>query len=271
MESEREIEQAMNIFLTHNDSKSPGDDRDYFELNYDDKNMSGSPLTPVTKYIKTSSKILVELRKQGTPMKNPWTPKACTPATSRKTGAHDENHSPCSPNVASSPPILQKLRDHRGEGPKRSHSVKKVSPKQFSKSLLTQNSAELVDYKGLVQSVAIDAKGLDCSENNSDVTGQNIPAGISIDYGSPGTFSDRAMAFTRDFRGTSKDQNAQVTHHSITNMTIITRITIMTIITNITDMTDIQYKNDQPIKQSNITIIFFSIITFIISAKQEFW
>lgn len=227
MESEREIEQAMNKFLAHNDTKSSGDDRDYFELNYGDQNMSGSPLTPVTKYIKTSSKILVELRKQGTPMKNPWTPKSCTPATTRKTGAHDENHSPCSPNVASSPPILQKLRDHRGEGPKRSHSVKKVSPKQFSKSLLTQNSAEVVDYKDLVQSVTIDAKVLDSSENNTDVTEQNVPAGVSIDYGSPGTFSDRAMAFTRDFRGTSKDQNAQVTHHSITNMTNITNIAII--------------------------------------------
>jgi hypothetical protein len=226
MESEREIEQAMNKFLAHNDSKSPGDDRDYFELNYGDQNMSGSPLTPVTKYIKTSSKILVELRKQGTPMKNPWTPKAYTPATTRKTGAQDENHSPCSPNVASSPPILQKLRDHRGEGPKRSHSVKKVSPKQFSKSLLTQNSTEVVDYKDLVQSVMIDAKALDCSENNSDVTEQNVPAGISIDYGSPGTFSDRAMAFTRDMRGTSKDQNAQVTRHSIAvyNITNITAL-----------------------------------------------
>ena len=211
METEGDIEQAMDEFLTKKNASSVGDDRDYFELNYDDSSMNGQPLTPVTKYVKTSSNILVELRKQGTPMKNTWTPKAGTPATSRKTGGHDENHSPCSPNVAStSPPILQKLRDHRGEGPKRPRSAGVATPKPSSKSLITPDNAVIKDYKDLIQNVRNDVKLPNNTTENGDISGQETLSATRIEYGSPGTFSDRAMAFTRDYRDSSKDQSGQV-------------------------------------------------------------
>lgn len=201
------------------------DDNDFFELNYFelDHSLNGTPITPVTKYIKSSSNILVELRKQkgNIPRTNSWTTKQIQPTAHEiecQRVTHDENVSPCCPNInsaAASPnPIMHKLKSSKSteDHPKQSE-IQLEAPKSANQNQLrvkSINRSENIDYRDYIQSVR-NNMNVTSSGRSDSVLSHDTLSESCIDYGSPGSFSDRAKAFSRDLKMIPKGPSNQVT------------------------------------------------------------
>jgi hypothetical protein len=212
------IEIAMDEIITQDDGdKSPVDDREYSYLNFFDldNSVGGTPITPVTKYVKSSSNILVELRKQkgAISRSNSGSSKTAALLPYIQGSAQDENVSPCSPNISksASPLILQKLRDHRNESsekqPEEAVETPRSSVKKRVKSIPRSDSHDYSDY---IQSVRNNMNVTGSSRNGSMTNAHDGLSESCIDYGSPGSFSERAKAFSFDGKVALKTYNGQV-------------------------------------------------------------
>ena len=214
------IELAMDEIITQDDGdRSITDDREYFDFNaFDlDNSLGGTPITPVTKYVKSSSNILVELRKQkgAISRSNSGSSKMASLVPQIQGSAQDENVSPCSPNISrSSPLILQKLRDHRNESTEKQEKqveeeveTPRSSVKKRVKSIPRSDSHDYSDY---IQSVRNNMNVTASSRNGSMTSAHDALAESCIDYGSPGSFSDRAKAFSFDGKVAPKSSSGQV-------------------------------------------------------------
>ena len=213
------LELAMDELITQDDGeKSPVDDREYFDLNLFalDNSMGGTPITPVTKYVKSSSNILVELRKQkgAISRSNSGSSKTSTHLPYIQGSGQDENVSPCSPNISksASPMILQKLRDHRSESTEKraveeENDTPRSSAKKRVKSIPRSDSHDYSDY---IQSVRNSMNVTVSSRNGSITSAHDGLSESCIDYGSPGSFLERAKAFSFGGKVALKSSNGQV-------------------------------------------------------------
>ena len=212
------LELAMDdIILQDDGDKSVSDDREYFELNFFDldNSLGGTPITPVTKYVKSSSNILVELRKQkgAISRSNSGSTKTTAVAPQTQGSAQDENVSPCSPNISksSSPLIIQKPRDHRSEATeKNSEEVVEAPKSSVKKRVKSITRSQSHDYSDYIQSVRNNMNVTASSRSDSITSAHDGLSESCIDYGSPGSFSDRAKAFSHNWKVAPKGVDGQV-------------------------------------------------------------
>lgn len=206
--------------------QSTVDDNDFFELNYFDldHSLNGTPITPVTKYIKSSSNILVELRKQkgNISRSNSWSSKQIQPTAHEiecQRLTHDENVSPCCPNInnaaATPTPAMMKLKSSKSadDQPKQSEiqlEAPKSSTNQNQLRVKSINRSENIDYRDYIQSVR-NNMNVTSSGRSDSVLSHDTLSESCIDYGSPGTFSDRAKAFSHGLKMIPKGPSGQVT------------------------------------------------------------
>lgn len=197
------------------------DDHDFFELNYFDldHSLNGTPITPVTKYIKSSSNILVELRKQkgNISRSNSWSMKAIQPTAHeieclRLT--HDENVSPCSPNINTTviSSSMLKLRSSKSSEETTKQSEIQIEAPKCANQLRVKsvNRSENLDYKDYIQSVRNNMNVTSSGRANSVPNSQDRLSESCIDYGSPGSFSERAKAFSHNVKLIPKGTSSQV-------------------------------------------------------------
>jgi hypothetical protein len=220
-----EVEFTMNGIDGSNTAEhSIVDDHDYFELNYFDldHSLNGTPITPVTKYINSSSNILVELRKlKGNISRtNSWSTKLVQPTAHEiecQRLTHDENVSPCCPNintaVAAPMPLVQKLKSSKSadDHPKLSE-IRLEAPKNANHNQMrvkSINRSENIDYRDYIQSVR-NNMNVTSSGRSDCVLSHGTLSESCIDYGSPGSFSDRAKAFSHGLKSIPKGPSGQV-------------------------------------------------------------
>ena len=177
-------------------------------------------LTPTTKYMQSSSKMLVELRRQLPPAsrldfgiassfndENDAEMSKRIPINSRSNIIQDENKN-MKNNVRQSPEILKNLRRHRAEATR----VENARMSGSGNGNTALNNTDFSDYLRNVRNNMNVTQTLLGSTNiwENTNTDHNALAESGVDYGSPGSFSDRAKAFSKEPVPTPKGKTGQV-------------------------------------------------------------
>ena len=169
---------------------------DYFDMGQvgsdQEQKDKGTPITPITKYVELSSKMLIELRNHKVNQ------------VSENSGNDDNDDDNCiSRNVSSV--NLNHVPEDDERSKKSQHESKEVlgttDKKKLSsinvKVIKPSNGANFNDYLKNVRSNMTHPRANSVRLKHTSNTDHNALAESGVDYGSPGSFQDRAKAFSK--------------------------------------------------------------------------
>lgn len=205
------------------DVKEETKNSDYFDMcqvgsDREQKN-EGTAITPITKYVELSSKMLIELRNQN--------PK--TGLVSEHT-CNDENDDDNDISRHISTNASNQVQDENKHTLKHQHRATEVlgttDAKKISfvntKVIKPSNGANFNDYLKNIRSNMSVARVSSVRIKHTANTDHNALAESGVDYGSPGSFSDRARAFIKVQNATPLRGGRQVREKNWKILTIFT-------------------------------------------------
>lgn len=179
--------------MEEQDDKSATKDCDYFDMGQvgsdQEQKDKGTPITPITKYVELSSKMLIELRNHKVNQ------------VSESTGNDDNDDESCVSRNASSINL-----NHVQEDDKHTQNLSTDVPGTTMKKKLSSINVKVIkpssatnfdDYLKNVRSSMTHPRANSVRLKHSSNTDHNALAESGVDYGSPGSFQDRAKAFSK--------------------------------------------------------------------------